>query len=83
MKLYSVNDAKAGFYGNPFSARTNSEAMRNFQQAINDTNPNNLMNAHPADFSLFEIGEFDDETGQITPIAPKHLANGVDFKPAN
>ncbi|QCQ85097.1 nonstructural protein [Blackfly microvirus SF02] len=81
MKIYTINDSKASFYMQPFYARQNGEAIRTFAQAVNDTsNPNNLMARSPADYSLYEIGEFDELTGQITPVNPVSLGNGVDFK---
>ena len=80
MKMYSIHDSKGGFYSNPFYARQNGEAIRSFMNAVDDPSPNNLMHRHPADYSLFEIGSFDDLTGVITPIDPKHLCNGVDIQ---
>lgn len=81
MKIYTIRDSKAEFYGQPFFSRTNGDAIRQFTQVLNDTsNPNNLAAKYPADYSLFEIGEFDDETGKIKAIAPNHLGGGVDFK---
>ena len=80
MKIYTINDSKAAFYGQPFYARSNGEAIRTFEGAVRTDTPDNQLNKYPADFSLFEIGEFDEQTGKITAIDPKHLVNGLDFK---
>lgn len=82
MKIFSIHDGKASFYGQPWYARTKMEAQRSFADGINDvTNPNNLMAKHHADYTLFELGEFDDATGKITLLdAPLPLGNGVDYK---
>lgn len=79
MKIYTIFDAKAEFYNTPFFARTNAEAMRMFQQMISDRNPNNMASTHPEDFTLFEIGSFDELIGSVERIDKKSLANGVDF----
>lgn len=78
-KIYTVHDAKAAFYGQPFYARTNAEAIRSFTQLVND--PQHQIGAHHADFTLFELGEYNEQTGEITVLkAPAPLGNGVDFK---
>lgn len=78
-KMYTVHDAKASYYSPPFFARTNMEAIRTFTQAVND--PQHEIGRNHADFTLFEVGEFDEQSGQITVLkAPAPLGNGVDFK---
>lgn len=78
MKIYSIHDSKASFYDRPFFARTDGEAIRLFSDAINDEKT--PISAHYADFTLFGLGEFDEQTGVITPVTPRSLGNGVDFK---
>lgn len=64
MKIYSVYDCKAEAYMQPFFMATKGLAIRGFEQLVND--PKTTVNKHPEDFTLFEIGEFDDTSGQIT-----------------
>lgn len=80
MKLFSIHDAKAEFHQNPFFARTKEEAKRLFAQAVNDTAPNNQFNQSPADFTLFEVGNFDEVSGELTPLPKTSLGNGLEFK---
>lgn len=77
-KIYTVHDAKAAFYGQPFFCRTNAEAIRSFSQVVNDST--HQIGQNHSDFTLFEIGEYDDQTGVITAKTPTPLGNGVDFK---
>ncbi|QKI28931.1 VP5 [Kummerowia striata gokushovirus] len=43
--------------------------------------PDTLMAKHPADFTLFQVGEFDDETGALQPLgAPVQLMTAVAAK---
>lgn len=73
-KLYAVHDAKACFFGAPFTDMEDGSAVRNFADAVNDSsNPNNMWNKHPEDFSLFFVGEFDNATGELIPSVPKSL----------
>lgn len=78
-KMYTVHDSKAGAYLQPFYARQNGEAIRSFAEACNQKDHNFYKFA--SDFTLFEIGEFDEQTGVITPmLVPLTLGNGVDYK---
>lgn len=78
MKIYSVYDSKAEAYMAPWYARTKGEAIRSFEQAV--INPETQLNKHPADYTLFELGEFDEYTGTLTAnIAKTALVNALDF----
>jgi hypothetical protein len=57
--LFSVYDSKARAYGNPFVAPRQEMAVRDFTQAVRD--PSTQLNKFPEDFTLVEIGQFDDE----------------------
>lgn len=58
LKLYSVFDSKIGVYCHPMCLLSTGEALRAFGEIFND--PASKFNKYPADFTLFEIGEFDD-----------------------
>jgi len=60
---FSVYDIKSKTFGQPFHAMTRGVAVRQFQELVN--NPETTINKHPDDFTLFEIGSFDDNTGEI------------------
>lgn len=72
--MYSICD-KATSYLFPFPAYTDQAAIRNFSTEIN-TSP--MAKAHPEDFELFCVGEFDMETGLIEAYMPnKHVVSGI------
>lgn len=77
MKIYAIHDSKAAFYGPPFYARQNGEAIRIFTQAVTD--PKSDFQKYPGDYTLFELGSYDDATGVISPIAPNSLGNGLEY----
>lgn len=77
LKMYTVFDAAVGAYLQPFFARSHGEALRSFQDAVN--NDKAPFNIHPHDFSLFYVGGFDDNSGAIEyPTAPERLLSGTE-----
>ncbi|AXH72221.1 MAG: nonstructural protein [Microviridae sp.] len=69
MKIYSVYDSKAEAYIQPIFSTNKATAIRSFAQAANDENTE--FNRHAADYTLFEIGTWDEITGLITPDETK------------
>lgn len=81
ISLFSVFDSKATIFGNIFTDQQTASAIRNFSDAVNDSsNSNNLWNKHPEDFSLFKVGEFDNETGTLVPHNPESLVTASALK---
>lgn len=75
--LYSVFDAKTANFGNPFPDMNDKSATRNFTDAVNDaSNPANLWHKHPEDFSLYSVGAFDGDTGELIPNHAKAIITG-------
>lgn len=62
-KIFTVYDSKAQSYLPPFYMQSTGQAMRTFEDECN--NKESLFNKHPSDFTLFEIGSFDDQTALI------------------
>jgi len=75
--MFSVYDSKATAYCVPFASVNLSTALRDFAFAAND--PSSEINRHPLDYSLFQIGLFDDETGVLTPQTPLNLGMAAQF----
>lgn len=65
MLLFTVYDSKTDAYLPLFPSKTVSSAMRSFGEAVN--NPETPFNKHPADYTLFQTGSFNEDTGIITP----------------
>lgn len=65
--VFSVRDEVAGVFGDPFVQRSHGEAMRTFMDACEDQKT--LLGRHPENFKLMVIGQFDDDTGVIEPVA--------------
>lgn len=63
--IFTIFDAKARSYSQPFYAPTTEVAVRMFRQPVND--PGHPMNRYSEDYTLFHVGEFDDEDGMVMP----------------
>lgn len=61
LRAFSVYDSKTEVYGLPWFINTTDAGIRMFADAVNDER--SPYNKHPGDFSLFEIGLFDDAKG--------------------
>lgn len=78
MKTYVVYDSAAEAYGIPFFIRSKGEALRGFAQAAKD--PQSQISKHPADFTLFEIGEYNEFKGEISLYQAKvNLGTAVEY----
>lgn len=64
-RAFSLFDLKADLYMPPFYAGQLGQAVRSVIEAAADTRT--TLGRYPQDFSLMELGEFDDVTGQLTP----------------
>lgn len=67
MKIFAIYDSKAEAYHQPFFQNTVGLAIRAFTTAANDES--SAFHAHSGDYSLFEIGEFDERSGKITGLS--------------
>ena len=78
-KLYSVYDSAAEVFSPPFVCKTLGLALRMFEDLANDRNT--TVGQHPADHTLFELGEFDDGSGWIeAERVPKKVASALEYQ---
>ncbi len=77
LRIYSIYDSASDAYMRPFFAQSNGAAIRAFSDLV--VSNDHPVGQHPADYTLFEIGAFDDNTGEIGPVVPKSLGNGLDY----
>lgn len=71
--IYSMKDLKVG-YGPVFPEQNDNTAKRLFGTQMNAAN--SIQSFSPADFQLFKLGEYDTESGIITPCEPILLLDG-------
>lgn len=73
LKVFSVFDTKLAVFGNPWFDQRVESAIRAFTDAVNSPGDNNMWNKHPEDFSLYLLGEFDNDTGTFDLDKPRNL----------
>lgn len=72
-KIYCVYDSKAETYSPPMLNKTKAEALRDFATAAN--NPQTLPGKFPEDFTLFELGAYNDQNASFE-LHPTAIALG-------
>lgn len=82
LKVFTVYDSKTEAYLQPFCAITKAAAIRAITDSVN--NPKSEFHRWPADYTLFEIGEYDDAKAQYEMLkAQVNLGCLVEFVNAN
>lgn len=77
--IYSVYDQKSKVFGNPFISNNRATAERDFGYACNDVH--SQISKWPADFTLYEIGSFEDTTCKIELNSPPEIVgHGIQYK---
>ena len=71
LKIFCLYDSKVEAYLQPFFMRARGEAFRAMADLTSDPNMN--VSKNPADFTLFELGTYDDSNARfdlhLTPIS--------------
>lgn len=71
--VFSVYDKKAEAYMSPFTFNVQGQALRAFADSVNDGE--SMFCRHPDDFDLYELGKFDQESGEF--LSEKHFIIGA------
>lgn len=79
MKLHilTVRDIVADVFGQPFYALSIGGAVRGFADAINGQDAN--LSKHPADYELFRLGTYDDNSAEFDIGRLERVAVGRDL----
>lgn len=79
--IVAVLDHAVGAFSVPFFDSSKASALRNFSDAVNDSsNPNNMWHKHPEDYSLYFIGEFDEQKGLLIPLTHEKLVTAASVR---
>lgn len=77
--VVAVQDNAVGSFNRPFFVQSTGQAIRAFSDEVNRVASDNPMNAHPGDFALFHLGEWDDFNGKFHDNpTPQLLVKAVD-----
>jgi len=78
LKGFAVFDVAANFFQEPFFVPSMGIALRGFSDAAN--NPESPVHKHPEDYRLFQIGDYNQESGTLIPLDhPVLCANATEY----
>lgn len=75
---YAIYDTAGKAYMRPFFMMADGQARRVFQDMANDESHD--IGKHPEDYSLFRIGQFDDNSGELLPEDRECLCTALEVK---
>jgi len=79
--VVSVKDRAADAFMRPFFVPRAEMAIRSFTDEVNRAAADNPIYQHPEDYDLYELGIFDEDSGQLDPNEQlKLLVRGQDVK---
>lgn len=74
--LCVIHDRSINAYINLHCVRAEGQAIRQFQDAINDQATGGGIHKHPDDYDLYRVGVYCDDDGSIQVEKPTKLADG-------
>lgn len=76
LHAYAIYDVKALVYHSPYFCVSDGVATRMLSNLANDLNTQ--VGLHPRDFILYNVGGFNDNTGELLPVAPpRHVCDAA------
>lgn len=77
--VVAIRDRAANVFGVPSFVPSLGSAVRSFSDEVNRPGENNVLNRHPEDFDLYELGVYDDNSGTFETLTPRQVAVGKDL----
>lgn len=75
LHVFAIHDRQGEFYSNPFFLPHAGLARRTFAEMARD--PDNQVGRYPADFSLYELGTFDNVKCQFALGVPSFICTAI------
>lgn len=75
LQAYSILDLKTGAFNVPFFMSHEAMAVRACVDLAQDATT--TVGRHPADFTLYWIGSFDDQTGYLDPMTKPQAVSTI------
>lgn len=79
-KIFAVRDRATDSFGQPMFLVNTGQAIRSFSDEINRAAEDNMLHKHPDDFDIYELGEYDTDTGLFATGTPLQIAIGKQVK---
>lgn len=76
LNMYCIRDRATDSFGNPMFLMSHGQAIRSFTDEVNRAATDNTIYAHPDDYDLYHLGEYDTVQGEFKPIKPSMILVG-------
>ncbi len=76
LNVYSIFDTASGLYSRPYFTQSDAEAVRSFTDVSTDAD--HPVGKHAEDYTLFRLGTFDDERGQLNDEVNESLCTALE-----
>ena len=76
LNIYTIFDSASGAYMRPFYAQSDGQALRSFTDIAQDAD--HEIGRHPEDYSLYRIGTYDDNKGELHPEDKECMATALE-----
>jgi len=83
MKLlvFAVYDDAVKSFMTPIFQQTQGQAIRGFIDAVNSPDAKNSLSKHPEDYTLMQLGSYDDQTGVLESLpTPENLGTALKYR---
>lgn len=81
LNVYAIRDSKIHAFSQPYYSHTHGSALRAFSDHVNDANTQ--PNKHPEDYTLWHLGTFNDETGDLNQDKPTQIGTASEYRKEN
>lgn len=78
-QYYAIRDNLSEMYMTPVLFQNENVALRWFSGVVNQKDQNEVIYNNPADFELWKLGIYDNNTGDLIPMLEK-IATGLSVK---
>ena len=76
-EVFTILDKKSGLHGIPFFSPNKGTAIRQFEQMLKASD--SFIAKYPEDFHLYQIGNFDEKTGEIKGSTVESVIKATDI----
>jgi hypothetical protein len=75
MNMYTIFDVASGAYMRPFFMPSDGQAKRAFKDISTDAE--HEVGRHPEDYTLYKVGIFDDNSGEVMAFSPEKIVTAL------
>lgn len=76
-ELCAVRDSALAAFASVMTFQTVAAGVRSFRDEVQRAE--SPMHAHPEDYELWRLGQYDEDTGEITPCRPEMVVRAKDL----